>query len=628
MKRTIRLLSSAGLLAALTAVAFAQAPQPAAGVKYAQISPADMKEWLTYLASDELQGRQIYTEGYGLAAAYVADHLKAWGVKPIGEDGTYFQSVKSRGYKSTRNSTITIGSTTFKSGDHATFPANGGAKQTLTFTGAEFVGYGMKDDLEGRNLKDKLIVVLPNLSAAGGRGGRNVGGGPAVMLARGAKAIVTYQAGATAAEEALTQAQDALQKATAAVQQAQQDMQGPAGRGRGGRGGRGTAPASDFTTVQRIDTPTPPQLTGDDTVFEALFAGAPVKFADLKAKAQRGEALGNAQLTARVSIAVDNTYDQVSEQLSRNVVGMVEGSDPKLKDTYVLFGAHLDHIGYSQAGGGAQPTNSSCRQRGDAAQAALRAAGKTIQNPGRQGGGARGFQPSGTAANTTPFDQRDFISNGADDDGSGSTAMLAVAKAFATGPKPKRSVVFVWHTGEEGGLQGSRYNADFPIVPLDKVQTQLNMDMVGRDDCDDLEGDYTNSVFVIGADRISTDLHNIIVETNQTMTKPLTLDYEMNDPLDPESVYTRSDHYSYAAKGIPIAFFTTGLHRDYHKVSDTVDKILFPKMAHIAQLVYETGFSIANTDRTLERDNLGPRTGFGTKAAVIPKGRSTSTSQK
>jgi hypothetical protein len=124
-------------------------------------------------------------------------------------------------------------------------------------------------------------------------------------------------------------------------------------------------------------------------------------------------------------------------------------------------------------------------------------------------------------------------------------------------------------------------------------------------------------VFIVGADRISTDLHNVIVQTNASQSKPLTLDYELNDPLDPESVYTRSDHYSYAVKGIPVAFFTTGLHPDYHKVSDTVDKIVFPKMARIAQLVYEAGFSIASSERTLARDNKGPRTGFGSKAEVI-----------
>jgi len=156
-------------------------------------------------------------------------------------------------------------------------------------------------------------------------------------------------------------------------------------------------------------------------------------------------------------------------------------------------------------------------------------------------------------------------------------------------------------------------------VPLEKVQAQLNMDMVGRDDCNNVEGDYTNTVFVVGADRISTDLHNLIIQTNTTLAKPLALDYEMNDPADPESVYTRSDHYSYAAKGIPVAFFTTGLHPDYHRVSDSVEKITFPKMARIAQLVYQAGYGIANTAQVLERDNKGPRTKFGDKPDVIKK---------
>jgi hypothetical protein len=135
----------------------------------------------------------------------------------------------------------------------------------------------------------------------------------------------------------------------------------------------------------------------------------------------------------------------------------------------------------------------------------------------------------------------------------------------------------------------------------------------------DLEGDFTNTVFLVGDDRISTDLHNVIVQTNHEMTKPLILDYEMNDPADPEGVYTRSDHYSYASKGIPVAFFTTGLHPDYHRISDSVDKILFPKMARIGQLMYESGFAIAATERVLERDNKGPRVGFGSKAEVIKK---------
>jgi hypothetical protein len=608
---------------------FAQAPEPAKGVKYAQVSANDMKEWLTYLSSDELQGRQVFTEGYGLAAAYVADHLKAWGVKPLGDDGTYFENVKLKGYRVTRNSSVGItanGDTkTFKHGDHVTFGVNSGGHQSLSFTNAEFIGSGQPADLQGRDLKDKLVVIVPNLGQAGGGGrGGGRGGAAAAALTAGAKAVVTFAPAPpapTATETALAEAQDALAKAQGAVQQAQAEVAGRGGlrAGGAGAGGRGRAalPAADLTTVVKVDGITPPSFTGDQAFFDALFGGGPVKFSDILAKAQSGDPIQPMTLPARVTINIDNSYEVVSEQLSRNVVGMIDGSDPKLKETYVMFGAHLDHIGYSSTGGGAQSSPTRCRQRGAAALEALAKAGKQPENPGRGGAGrGRGAAP---AANPVPFDQRDIISNGADDDGSGSTAELAIAKAFATGPKPKRSVVFVWHTGEEAGLYGSRYNADFPVVAIDKVQAQLNMDMVGRDDCDNLEGDYTNTLFVVGADRISTDLHNVIVETNGTLTKPLTLDYELNDPADPESVYTRSDHYSYAAKGIPIAFFTTGLHADYHTVADTVDKILFPKMARIAQLVYETGFSIADTDRVLIRDNKGPRTGFGSKAEVIKK---------
>jgi hypothetical protein len=118
-------------------------------------------------------------------------------------------------------------------------------------------------------------------------------------------------------------------------------------------------------------------------------------------------------------------------------------------------------------------------------------------------------------------------------------------------------------------------------------------------------------VYLVGSDRISTELHNLSEDSNASMSTPMTLDYEMNDPADPESIYTRSDHYSYAAKGIPIIFYTTGLHRDYHYLTDEVDKIEFPKMAHIAQLVYTTGVRVANLDHFPVRDNRGPRKGKG-----------------
>jgi hypothetical protein len=619
-------------VAALSAVLWrpwtlsAQGLSPA-GNKLASIAQSDLKEYLSYLASDALQGRQVYTEGYGLAAAYVAEHLRSWNLKPMGDAG-FFQTVKLRSYRVTRNSSVTVEangqSRTFKHGDHVTFAANAGGRQTLTFDGAEFVGYGIFtlagpqtnnlpfDDYKGRDVRNKLVVWLPGTPSllvpapdpaqpAGGRGGRGGGvggnrsnyavqngGAAAVLSFAGGPALAAPAVPAGPAQDALLKAQAALAQASAAVNDAQaavaQAMSGGragAGGGRGGGGGAGrgqaAAPAADFTSVQNVDAKTPPLVTADAEFFEFLFSGSPAKFADLRAKAERGEQIAGFVVPARITINIDNQYEAISTQLTKNVVGMVEGSDPKLKETYVFFGAHLDHIGYRQSA----------------------AAGR---------GGGRG------AGAVTPTGEPDLINNGADDDGSGSTALLGIAKAFATGPKPRRSVVFVWHAGEESGLLGSRYMADFPVVPLERIQAQLNMDMIGRSQDDKPE--YANSVFVVGADRISTDLHNLVVDVNAKQTKPLTLDYELNDPTPPadprmNNIYGRSDHYSYAAKGIPIAFFFTGLHVDYHQAGDQVEKIDFPKLTRIAQLVYETGYAIANTDRVLERDNRGPRAGKG-----------------
>jgi Zn-dependent M28 family amino/carboxypeptidase len=234
-----------------------------------------------------------------------------------------------------------------------------------------------------------------------------------------------------------------------------------------------------------------------------------------------------------------------------------------------LYGAHLDHLGYRYA-------------------------------PARPG--------------DPPDPNRDVIYNGADDDGSGSSALLAIAKALAAGPQPKRSVVFVWHTNEENGLGGSRFMAEHPIVPLDKVQAQINIDMIGRNRHDDPA--ESNTVFIVGADRISTDLHNLLVATNGRLRDPLTLDFAFNDPADANSFYTRSDHFSYALRGVPVAFFFTGTHPDYHQVTDHVDKILFPKLMRVAQLAYELGFAAADRPGALRRDNLGPRAGRGFQGPI------------
>jgi hypothetical protein len=574
------------------------------------ITPADMKEWLSYIASDQLQGRQVYTEGLGLAASYIADHLKAWGVKPAGDDGSYFQVVKVLGVNVKRNSTVTVTvngqSKTFKDGEGVTFPANQGGKQTITAT-AEFVGYGLSlpaqniDDYKGRDVTGKIAIYL------GSRG-------PAVLTttqnrlltARARNAIELQhavaaigpagagfgrggrgpQGGANAAGQ--PGAAPAATPAETAAAQPQGRGQPPAAAG-GGRGGA-SASLGDFQTVQRLDAKVPPQITAGDEFFEFLFNAAGQKYSDIKAKADAREALPPVALNnVSLTINVNADYDVVQTRLTRNVVGIIPGSDPRLRDTYVMFGAHYDHIGYQQAPPG--------------------------QGRGGGFGGAAQNAPGGCTGQVRDTPKAgDVINNGADDDGSGTVSIMAIAKAFATGPKPRRSLLFVWHAGEEAGLLGSRYMADYPEVPLDKVAAQLNIDMVGRNRCDDPK--ESNTVYVVGSDRISTELHNLNEQANGSLEKPMKLDYEMNDPADPESIYTRSDHYSYASKGVPIVFYTTGLHRDYHYLTDEVGKIEFPKMAHIAQLVYSTGWKVANLDHFPVRDNKGPRKGKGTAGKI------------
>lgn len=235
-----------------------------------------------------------------------------------------------------------------------------------------------------------------------------------------------------------------------------------------------------------------------------------------------------------------------------NVVGIVRGSDPRLNKTYVAYGAHYDHIGI-------QP----------------------------------GMSP-------------DSIANGADDDGSGSMTMLAVAKSL-TSARPKRSSLFVWHIGEEKGLLGSSYFVDHPTVPIDSIVAQLNADMIGRSgganaafDSKVSGAQAANRLYIVGPMAAPNDqskvLGAILDTVNSRQLRPMELDHEWDSPTHPERIYFRSDHFSYARKGIPIVFFTTGLHEDYHKVSDDPTKIDYDKMARIGSLLLELGTTLGNRE--------------------------------
>ena len=195
------------------------------------------------------------------------------------------------------------------------------------------------------------------------------------------------------------------------------------------------------------------------------------------------------------------------------------------------------------------------------------------------------------------------IYNGADDDGSGTTAVMEIARAFKKaaddGYGPKRSLVFLHVTGEEEGLFGSRYYSEHPIFPLDSTVADLNIDMVGR--VDEKHIDSPDYVYLIGSDKLSTDLHELSESMNEKYTK-LTLDYTYNDEKDPNRFYYRSDHYNFAKNNIPIIFYFNGVHEDYHQPTDTPDKINYQLLEKRARLVFYTAWEIANRKDRLEVD--------------------------
>ncbi|TAD82874.1 MAG: M28 family peptidase [Bacteroidetes bacterium] len=209
--------------------------------------------------------------------------------------------------------------------------------------------------------------------------------------------------------------------------------------------------------------------------------------------------------------------------------------------------------------------------------------------------------------------QGDVINFGADDDGSGTVSVLELAEAFAkakaAGKGPRRSIVFMTVSGEEKGLWGSEYYANHPVYPLEKTTANLNIDMVGRLDSLHIKRGVSKYVYVVGDDKLSSDLTPISVFANKK-TK-LELDPKYNDPKDRERIYFRSDHYNFAKNGVPIIFYFNGVHPDYHRPTDTVDKIEFEVMSQRAQLVFYTAWDMVNRDAMLKRDIPLPASAMG-----------------
>ena len=198
------------------------------------------------------------------------------------------------------------------------------------------------------------------------------------------------------------------------------------------------------------------------------------------------------------------------------------------------------------------------------------------------------------------------VYNGADDDGSGTVALLEIAQAFEIAKKeghgPKRSILFLHMTGEEHGLLGSSYYSEHPLFPMAKTITDINIDMIGRHD--EFHNDSSNYVYLIGSDYLSTDLFNICEAANKNYVN-ISLDYKFNDRADPNRFYYRSDHYNFAKNGIPSVFLFSGVHADYHKPTDEVDKIEFEALKKRTQLAFSIAWELANRDNRPLVDKVG-----------------------
>ncbi|MET0646741.1 MAG: M28 family peptidase [Pyrinomonadaceae bacterium] len=523
----------------------AGAPSPyfaAARTAAERITAEAMKEILYVIASDEFAGRDTPSPELDKTAQFIADRLKKLKVKPAGDKGSYFQSIAlNKTVVDRENSKAQLGERSFRIGMDflPSGRTSGEADAPLVYAGYGWVIKSKNiNPYEGIDVRDRIVVVSgdgivppPGIPFSSLRAG-DWESPISYAQKHGARALVLAPRNF---DMYWRYGAFRIARASYAVPR----LEGVAADDDEEEGP--AAPAAGLVTI-----------IPSRTMLEALFAGEPLdgasvlKLAQAPAGAAQPKAFAlNADKRLRLNVKL-----AVTEATTQNVVGVIEGGDSKLKREYVALGAHYDHVGATGTSG--------CRPVGD-----------------------------------------DSICNGADDDGSGTTGLLAMAEAFSKGPRPKRSILFVWHTGEEKGLWGSEYFTRYPTVPLAQVVAQVNIDMIGRSK---KEGDTNpanrmlsgpDEIYVIGSRMMSTQLGDLSETVNREYLN-LKYNYHYDQPNDPERLFYRSDHFNYAKHGVPIVFFFDGVHEDYHRPTDSADKIDYRKMQNITRTVFILASELAN----------------------------------
>jgi hypothetical protein len=521
-----------------------------AGATTAAITPADLKRRSLIFADDSMQGRRAGTAGNVRGNAYIANELARLGLKPGGDDGGYLQRVPLASYTldTTRTALQAGGTRLTVFTDYFPYQASF-AVPVRPLNGAEVVYVGGGADSAAWPTREALQGKLVLYRSSGDGGSINTPDlGPGGRFGQVAGFAVTE------IDPLLGQFGDYLRAPRTEVKESEQPPPGV------------TQPRMLFIPTASVEklfgrplTALKPGETGPKLEGDIAFAGR-----DLPAT---------------------------------NVVAVLEGTDPALRGEYVALGAHNDAIGI------VTPVDHD----------SLRAY-NTVMRP--RGGNDTPKEPTADEAARIKGildslrrlrpGRVDSIVNGADDDGSGSMGLLELAESLAHGARPKRSLVFVWHTGEESGLQGSRWFTDHPTVPRDSIVAQINIDMIARGGPGDVPNGGPGYLEVLGSRRLSTEFGTLVEQVNTDGKFGFAFNYAFDANGHPDQYYCRSDHANYARYGIPIVFFSTGSHRDYHQVTDEPEYLDYDKFARVVQYVAALTGRVADLDHRLVVDQPKP----------------------
>ncbi|MEP6618735.1 MAG: M28 family peptidase [bacterium] len=561
------------------------APRPTV----ADITANDLRTRLYQFADDSMSGRRIGEPGNYKGTEYIAREFKRLGLKPAGDNGTYFQNLEfgPTGFDTTA-SRLAAGSAALATrGDWiplAPTAANGlAAKATLNNVATVFAGrWGDTAtvlDPSAFGGKVAVFVGMP-AAAAGGRGAA------VAPVLRCDSVPDKFGAAAAAAVEAQVRADVAAGRGGAAG--------GRGGAGGGVRDGRAQRAGAVGVLFVGLDSMPAAAVNAALATRMGMEPAAPTSTAIAGAAITRNAA---AQLfgkpvdqltvgTAGLPVTGSWTYEyHMSKTPARNVVAVLPGSDPARAAEYVLVGAHNDHVG----------TNATTVDHDS-----LRAVNTVTR---RQGANDPVCRP--TAAQQHQIDslitrarsirpaRRDSIMNGADDDGSGTVVMLEIAEKFVS-EKPARSIIFVSHQGEEAGLLGSKWFVDHPTIPLTSIVAAHNMDMVGKGRADQVKFGGPASIQMLGARRLSREFGDVIDSVNATRAEVMAIDKTWEVPANPLNRFCRSDQVNYVNHGVPVTYFSLGYAQDYHQPTDEPQYIEYDHAARLGRFIHDVMAAIAN----------------------------------